>query len=639
MNMRRLIFTLFAAVVFSSARAQVPQGTHLAGPTMALYRQTTEGRKMLDGTIHGSSVSNLNSQTALVTDFELKNFKNGDAKQVEVIAQAPECAVEISTGRLWNAGHVQVFTPTTNLFVQGEGFLFVQSNHFLVISNDVETRVVKSLVKSHGPASPVTNPPDAGRVLIYATEGRFNLDSNVVDYTDHVHLIDPQLDMTCDLLTIRFNSNGVVESMLARQHVVLTTTNNGRATGDIGYYYVTNDDQMMRLTHNAYWRNGDEEAKADEFTYDSNRHVLSGTKVKVRWPNSSAGPGMTTGGPAPLQVGTNGFRELYADYAVMQFPPTNGPAERMMAHGNVLIVNQADQNSAVAEQAVYERAADSIELTGHPVWWNTNMEVKAETLTADLGAKTYHARTGAHFKMHLGTASGTPSPSVPGHSSNQWLFISSGDIEYLTNQATFYRDVQARLVDNERMQDKLDCAVLTLNLTNNKVESAFARESVRGETAPDQAGVFKTISCERLNAYCSPVTGRMESLDAHTNVVIEQKGNGPNAPSNALAADTVTAQFSPVTNRIEQAVAEQNVVFDQRKGGNTTHATADHAVYNSGTNDEVRLTGHPLAHDFRYIITNADFLVWKPKTNIFQAGGHYQIIPIKRPAAEKLTKS
>ena len=85
----------------------------------------------------------------------------------------------------------------------------------------------------------------------------FDLNSNVVDYAGNVHVIDPQLDMTCDFLTVRFTTNGAVENILARQNVVLTTTNNGRATGDVGYYYITNGNEMMQLSTNAVWRNGD----------------------------------------------------------------------------------------------------------------------------------------------------------------------------------------------------------------------------------------------------------------------------------------------------------------------------------------------------------------------------------------------
>ena len=52
-------------------------------------------------------------------------------------------------------------------------------------------------------------------------------------------------------------------------------------------------------------------------------------------------------------VGTGGFRYLFADYATLHFPPTNGPVQSMRARGNVIIVNQADESRATAEQADY----------------------------------------------------------------------------------------------------------------------------------------------------------------------------------------------------------------------------------------------------------------------------------------------
>ncbi len=594
---------------------------------------------MLDCVVNGTSVSNLDADTALVADFALTNFHNGDAKQIALIAEAPQCEVELANGVLHDPGPLKIYTPTTNLYVQGVGFYFVQSNHFLRLSNQVESRVLKSLVKSSGLAGLATNKPavPGQMVKIFAHEGEFNFDSNVVDYAGEVHLIDPQLDMTCDYLTIRFATNGAVESMLARHNVVLTTTNNGRATGAVGFYYVTNGVEMMRLTTNAIWRNGDEEAHAFEFNYDSTHHFLTGTKVKVRWPNPGANSSAHGRSNAPPQVGANGFRELFADFASMQFPPTNGPVEEMDARGNVLIVNQADTNSAMAEQAVYVRATDTIELTGNPMWWSTNMEVKGDVLSAILGSKTYHAQNNARFKMHVGSNSAHPAPGGS-HSTNQWLYISAVEINYQTNLAVFYQSVDARLVDNNRLRDTLTCTSLRLNLTNNQVESAVAWENVNGATTPDAGGVVKTISCQELDAFNDLKTGRLEHIVARTNVVIVEKGAGRGASTNTLQADTVTAKFSILTNQLQRANAEQHVVFNQFKDGQTTHATSEHGVYLGGANDEVTLTGEPLAHNDTYIITNADFLVWKRAANVIVASGRYQIIPINRPAAKSPPK-
>jgi lipopolysaccharide export system protein LptA len=288
----------------------------------------------------------------------------------------------------------------------------------------------------------------------------------------------------------------------------------------------------------------------------------------------------------------------------------------------------------MSDLAVYEKATDRVDLTGNPVWCNDDMEVKAETLSAELGGKTYHARTNARFKMRTGSAT-NQTAAVPGHSANQWLFISSDDMEYQTNQARFITNVKTRLVENGRLQDTLDCVLLTLGLTNHQVESAFACEKVHGETAPDASGLVKTITCERLNAHRSVQTGLMKSIDAHTNVVIEENGTSPGAPRNRLAADTVTARFSAVTNQIEQAVAVQNVIIDQLKGGHKIHATGRRAVYAAGANDQVTLTGTPLAWRDNYMITGSDPLIWLPKSNSFQAFGLYKMEPVKVAAGPK----
>ena len=65
--------------------------------------------------------------------------------------------MDVQSSAASDSGPLKIFTPTTNLFVQGVGFLFTQSNHFLIISNQVETRVVKSLLRSSLLAPAKTN--------------------------------------------------------------------------------------------------------------------------------------------------------------------------------------------------------------------------------------------------------------------------------------------------------------------------------------------------------------------------------------------------------------------------------------------------------------------------------------------------
>jgi lipopolysaccharide export system protein LptA len=560
------------------------------------------------------------------TNGEIHNLSN----QVELFAQAPVCHYDNVNKDAWDAGHIILFTPTTNVFVQGDGFFFTQSNEFLSISNRVETRILKSVLKTpllSGGASNAS--PAAPQIMkIFSDAGQFDYQSNRVDFENHVHLIDPQMDVTSVLLTVHFNTNGALESALAQRDVVMTTTNKGQATGERGFYYVTNASEMMELTGDGTWQNGDEEAQADYFLYDSNLHFLVGSNpVRVRWPNPAPGTNHPAPGAPPV-AGTNGFRRLSADFATLQMPATNGPVETMTALGNVIITNEADHSRSTSEHAVYSRAGDSFELTGNPVWYNDKMEVKGQLLRAELTNQIYHARHEAQFKLNLTPATDTNAAPSPARSTNRWLVITSDDLDYRTNLATFHDHVIGRLLENDSLRDTLECDLLVITLESNHVVQAVASGHVHGRSEADTAGIIKTISCATLTAHCWPATNLLKDLLAETNVVLADFGAGAKSATNQLTATTVTAQFSAVTNHLESAVAESNVVLDQWKAAQFMHATGERAVY-TAANDHATITGTPCARTQSYIITDSDFLVLEPKTNRFQAFGHYTITPVK----------
>jgi lipopolysaccharide export system protein LptA len=101
-------------------------------------------------------------------------------------------------------------------------------------------------------------------------------------------------------------------------------------------------------------------------------------------------------------------------------------------------------------------------------------------------------------------------------------------------------------------------------------------------------------------------------------------------------AEFVKAYFSPVTNQVERVVANRDVVIDQVKTNQVIHATGSDADYKVPA-DEVKLTGEPVASTDRYLISNADYFIWQPKTNRFRAFGPYSILPIKSKATNSPT--
>jgi len=425
----------------------------------------------LEYVLSGDSWSNITERDILVAPFQLKSFQRSG--QVQLIAQAPNCHVDKPGHRGWDSGHLQVFTPTTNVWMQGEGFLFIETNHLLYLSNKVETRILRSLLKTTMAETGATNAPgEADRVLkILSSEGQFNYESNFAVYHGRVHVMDVQLDLTSDWLTIHFTTNGAVQTILAEGRVVMTTTNSGQTTSERAFYYTTNGNEMVELTGHATWRNGDEQAAAGQFIYDRTHRFLTGIgSVLVCWPNATPGAEERRTG-APPRAGPRGFRELSADFATLQMPPTNGPVEAMHAMGNVVIVNQADASRATGEQADYARTNDLFELTGHPAWGTDRMEIKGRVLTADLTNNVYHARGGSHIRLKVESATHT----------NQWLDIDCADFDYQTNHAEFHDRVKTKLLDDGVLRDTLNSDLLVADLFSNQVKTAVARGHVRGD--------------------------------------------------------------------------------------------------------------------------------------------------------------
>jgi lipopolysaccharide export system protein LptA len=556
----------------------------------------------------------------LMTPFQMLAFKSGPSNELQLIAESPQCHFDNTDHRGWDSGPIVLFTPTTNLWVQGVGFLFIETNHWLYISNKVETRLVRSLLKSAMLNGPKTNAPAAptapGQLLKIFADGPaiFDNQSNLVRYFHHVHVIDVQLDMTSERLSIQFTTNGAVQTILAEDNVVMTTTNKGWATGPRAFYYITNGNEMTEMTGDAVWHNGDQQAKAQKFLYNSTSHLLTAIgDVHVWWPNAPQQPGVVP------KVDTNGFRILHSDFATLQMPATNGPVEAMHAEGNVLIVNQKDNSSSTSDQADYVRTNNLFVLTGGlPVWWNERMEIKGPTLRADATNQVYHARGGSKFKLKVASTSRT----------NQVLYIDSDSIDYATNLAVFTDHVHTRLLEDDVLRDTLDSDQLDVELVSNEVKTATARGHVQGETAPDKFGRIKTVDCDTLIAHHNPVTKLMQDVFAEGSVVLRQFSTNKDEARNQLTSDAASVFFSAVTNQVERAVAERDVVIDQIKTNGVLHATGERMVYTAAA-DEAKLTGSPVARTDHYVISNSDYLIWQPKTNRFRAFGPYNILPVK----------
>jgi lipopolysaccharide export system protein LptA len=633
---RKLLLTLAASLLLGAApswsqpaASQDPKPGHVEFPH---YKDNPAGR-VLDAIFTGWGAVPFPAGGVQVQQFKMIGVRDGQITNITFTAQAPECRIDYDRKIAGDPGPIQIYTPVTNLFVQGVGFFCADSNQLLLISNQVETRVVKSMFRSSPLFAGASNTPDdlAQIVKIFSDRGQFSFPSNLVDYAGNVRLIDPQYEVDSPLLSIQLASNQTVQTMFARPAVTLTLPGKGVATGATAHYFASNENPILDLAGepgaDARWQNGLQEATAAKFTYDPNRHVLSADDhVRVRWPNQ------------PTNAAVPTFQLLSTDHAVVEMTTNGAEAQRMIAAGNVLITNQADLSSAAAGHADYDRPGDLFTLTGNPVWRNDRMEVRGDTLSVQSSNQIYDAQGHARLTLRLSGAAGNSSSST-----HQWLSVSADDILSQpagpqTNLVTFRGDAQARLFDGETLQDTLTARTLFVyqlagsQQSSNQVVLIVARDNVHAQSTPDAGGFVKTISCGVLTAHRSPATGFWQTIVAEDNAVLQSIGSGSNAVSKKITAALVTAYFSAATNQLESAVADGKVVFVQTAPGQNINATGEHAVYTVGPVEQVELTGHPWAETDKGSISGADRLRYELKSGTVDSFGLYLITPKPRAA-------
>ncbi len=629
--MKKLLLLILLMVGVAVAQAQ-PDSTKVGNNfSIPFYHDTPEG-KILEARCTAATADRVAGGDLLAKTFEMKNFRNGVEADVQFIAQAPECQINPNKQTAFSPGHIDIFTPTTNLYIKGEGFYFEQAKRLLVISNNIETDIVKGLLKATALAP--SKPSGTNQVLkIFSEHFQLDYETRIVHYTVNVHVVDQQTDITCDHLSAQLNTNGVIDWILAEKNVVINMTGRGQTTSERAYDTVTNGSEVIELTGQPYWHDGEQEAKADKFTYDKSKNFLTGVgHVQTKFPNH----------------GTNaasGFSEMFADFATMQMPPDHGPVQSMLAEGNVVITNHADQSVAMGQKAQYAHDTDTFELTGDPSWSDKQMEVHGQLLSMVQSKKAYSAHGGAKLKIKLaGKEKG--SRGFISTSTNQWLYVTSHLLDYRNGLAAFDNEVEAKLYEGETLQGTLRCELLTVRFAaSNQIEKIVAHQAVHVSKTPDALWAEKTLVCDMLTVERNPVTGILRTAVAQGNVVGVQTPAGHGPAHVIIAADQATMVFAEMTNQVQSIVAEGDVSGEKvEASGKTNLFTGKLATYHLQPNVLLEITGdafaktispapnsanlnHPSKRVGEWAIYGARVITWDPKSHEFGAKGKFTVIP------------
>ncbi|MGZ4961092.1 MAG: LptA/OstA family protein [Limisphaerales bacterium] len=600
----RTVLGLIAGFALATCcvHAQVPQeAKSIKNFRKIFYRNTPQG-KVPEAICSGAEANPLTGSQLELKDFTLETLRG---QETQFIAKAPQCVIDVKEEYATSAGPVSGFTATTNFYIQGVGFLCTKSNSLLVISNQVETRIQKSVLKGPLPFGMKTNASDEV-VRIFSDHFQLLYQSNLATYTGHVRVVDSRMVMTCDVLNTRFGTNSSIENITAERNVILTQTNGSRATGDLAVYTVAGTNETVDLIGHAHWNDGQHDVTARSFFYDGRTdELLAADRVKVHYDNGTHRP--------PRNA--DDFSELFANTAtISNATRKRAKAQNVLAQGDVMMTNHYDHSFAQSYRATYSDTNGIVELTGSPMIKSDRGQISGYLLSIDRSNNVFHSRgnTSALFSDRDITAR-----------------VHSTDLDYTTNEARFIGEVNGSVSKANLPSSHLQCDNLTLTLgPSNQVITAVAQGRVHGDN-PAKRGQ-QTLSCELLTINRNAKTGLVRDVDASGDCKFQEVSSAPKAALRTLTATNFHAEFSPVTNKVERFTAQGGIVAMQTTATRTNQVTGAKLVYAAAPIEKIDVTGHPKARTDRAIISNAEIFTWLVQSSTFRAIGKYNITPTPR---------
>ncbi len=224
----------------------------------------------------------------LLTEVVLRTYlKNG---QSEMRVAAPQCVYDPGAQDARSPGPMSMQSADDKFSIEGVGFLWVQTNSTLFISNRVHTTVQPELLESSGRNG---RPPDrAGKPGLEIFSDRFMYDGNSGRgvYDRHMHAAGTNWNLVGQSLTVVMprpepGKPAALETIVAEGNVALDYTNANRlhATGERAVY--TSGTGLITVTGQPAWESEQREGTAEEIIIDrTNRIFLANGNAVLRVP-------------------------------------------------------------------------------------------------------------------------------------------------------------------------------------------------------------------------------------------------------------------------------------------------------------------------------------------------------------------
>ncbi len=334
----------------------------------------------------------------LITQAKLQTFQ--ETGQREMVVEAPQCLYDMNGRFVDSAGPLQVRTGDGKISIAGEGFLWLQTNSSLVISNRVHTIVHRGLLEAPSAAMPTNVPAREGEDIdVYSDQFNYAASTGLGIYTGNVRVAGTNLSLTSGKLTLAIpESQRQLQSITAEQSVV-GDYEGIHATGERAVY--STDTGFIQVTGHPTWFTDRREGSGDEIVIDRTNRILRARgdaylKIPGQGLETSGfvpGSGLATKSPPATNQSVeirSDYYELRTNWAIFRrdvqvsdladaqlkgtmicremtvgFSGTN-ELQRMVAEGDVVMEQEGQWFTS--GRAVYTATNGLLELNDYPAW-------------------------------------------------------------------------------------------------------------------------------------------------------------------------------------------------------------------------------------------------------------------------------
>jgi lipopolysaccharide export system protein LptA len=531
----------------------------------------------------------------LLTDMKVTTFD--ETNNPVLVIKAPQCRYDAASQSASSPGRLQVQTADGKFSIEGEGFLWVQPNSSLVISNSVRTEIQQELLEP-GAATPRGQAPAAAApgIVIVSDEFAYSEHDGLGTYRGHVRATGTSLVLTGKTLKVKLPGGEAgkpsrMQSITAEEEVTVDYSG-VHTTGERAVY--SPDTGLVRVSGQPTWRAEEGEGRGDELEIDRAARIFRAVgQAWFRMPSQGAGSGgfLARGNAAPgaRPEATNEFIEVRcADY-------------------------EFRTNRAVFRDQVRVKRLAGTEEQG-----KMNCELMTLGFTGTNEFQTLVAEEQVVIEQEDKQFTGRKAV----YTATNGLLELTGNPGWRAGQREGRGDVVLVSAQGEEM---------------GVVGNAFMRlpADELGETGAPGQPRLKSGSKSFAEIYCREYTVQRENAVFEKNVRVVH-------PQMNWTCERLTATSPREGVPVERIIAERGVAFDLTDAdGRKVHGTGERAVNTyevagAVTNDLVRLTGNPArlawtnAEDHT-IVENRILILDHVKNTLVATGGRYAIHGLVKP--------